>query len=114
MKRFLIALVRAYQRWISPLFPPSCRFRPTCSVYMIQAIEMHGLKGVLMGVARILRCHPLSETGDDPVPDYFSLKRNKTPLDKLIQRSFSMLKFLTKFLAGRGVVKDKFPNVLQS
>ena len=45
---------------------------------MIQAIEMHGLKGVLMGVARILRCHPLSETGDDPVPDYFSLKRNKT------------------------------------
>jgi len=77
MKRFLIALVRAYQRWISPLFPPSCRFRPTCSVYMIQAIEMHGLKGVLMGVARILRCHPLSETGDDPVPDYFSLKRNK-------------------------------------
>ena len=77
MKRFLIALVRAYQRWISPLFPPSCRFRPTCSVYMIQAIEMHGLKGVLMGVARILRCHPLSETGDDPVPDYFSLKRKK-------------------------------------
>jgi len=49
---------------------------------MIQAIEMHGLKGVLMGVARILRCHPLSETGDDPLPDYFSLKRNKTPLDK--------------------------------
>ena len=83
MKRFLIALVKAYQRWISPLFPPSCRFRPTCSVYMIQAIEMHGLKGVLMGVARILRCHPLSETGDDPVPDYFSLKRNKTPLNKL-------------------------------
>ena len=45
---------------------------------MIQAIEKHGLKGVLMGIARILRCHPLSETGDDPVPDYFSLKRNKT------------------------------------
>ena len=57
------------------------RFRPTCSVYMIQAIEKHGLKGVLMGIARILRCHPLSETGDDPVPDYFSLKRKKTPLD---------------------------------
>ena len=64
------------------LFPPSCRFRPTCSVYMIQAIEKHGLKGIIMGIARILRCHPLSETGDDPVPDYFSLKRNKTPLDK--------------------------------
>ena len=40
------------------------------------------LKGSSMGIARILRCHPLSETGDDPVPDYFSLKRNKTPLDK--------------------------------
>ena len=62
MKKFLIALVKAYQRWLSPLFPPSCRFRPTCSVYMIQAIEKH-------------------ETGDDPVPDYFSLKRKKTPLD---------------------------------
>ncbi|EFQ60128.1 hypothetical protein HMPREF9192_0133 [Streptococcus vestibularis F0396] len=49
---------------------------------MIQAIEKHGLKGIIMGIARILRCHPLSETGDDPVPDYFSLKRNKTPLDK--------------------------------
>ena len=47
--------------------------------YMIQAIEKHGLKGVLMGIARILRCHPLSETGDDPVPDYFSLKRKKLP-----------------------------------
>ena len=47
-----------------------------------QAIEKHSLKGVLMGIARILRCHPLSETGDDPVPDYFSLKRNKTPLDE--------------------------------
>lgn len=82
IKRFLIVLVRAYQRWISPLFPPSCRFRPTCSVYMIQAIEKYGLKGVLMGIARILRCHPFSETGEDPVPDYFSLKRHKTPLDK--------------------------------
>ena len=82
IKRFLIVLVMAYQRWISPLFPPSCRFRPTCSVYMIQAIEKHGLKGVLMGIARILRCHPFSETGEDPVPDHFSLKRHKTPLDK--------------------------------
>ena len=43
---------------------------------MIQAIEKHGLKGVLMGLARILRCHPWSETGKDPVPDHFSLKRN--------------------------------------
>ncbi|EHI77916.1 hypothetical protein HMPREF9184_00113 [Streptococcus sp. oral taxon 058 str. F0407] len=43
---------------------------------MIQAIEKHGFKGVLMGLARILRCHPWSKTGKDPVPDHFSLKRN--------------------------------------
>lgn len=44
---------------------------------MIQAIEKHGLKGVLMGIARILRCHPWSHIGKDPVPDHFSLKRNQ-------------------------------------
>lgn len=76
MKRILIAPVRFYQRFISPAFPPSCRFEPTCSNYMIQAIEKHGLKGVLMGLTRILRCHPWSKTGKDPVPDHFSLKRN--------------------------------------
>jgi len=76
MKRILIAPVRFYQRFISPAFPPSCRFEPTCSNYMIEAIEKHGFKGVLMGLARILRCHPWSEIGKDPVPDRFSLKRN--------------------------------------
>lgn len=78
MKKFLIRLVRLYQRFISPLFPPSCRFKPTCSNYMIQAIEKHGIKGALMGLARILRCHPLSPTGEDPVPDHFSLKRQES------------------------------------
>jgi len=76
IKQILIAPVRFYQRFISPAFPPSCRFEPTCSNYMIQAIEKHGFKGVLMGLARILRCHPWSETGKDPVPDHFPLKRN--------------------------------------
>ena len=76
IKRLLIAPVRFYQRFISPAFPPSCRFHPTCSNYMIEAIEKHGAKGVLMGIARILRCHPWSQTGDDPVPNTFSLKRN--------------------------------------
>ena len=74
MKRILIAPVRFYQRFISPAFPPSCRFEPTCSNYMIQAIEKHGFKGVLMGLARILRCHPWSKTGKDPVPDHFTYK----------------------------------------
>lgn len=77
MKKSLIALVKGYQKWISPMSPPSCRYRPTCSNYMIGAIEKHGLKGVLMGIARILRCHPFVTGGDDPVPDYFTLRRNK-------------------------------------
>lgn len=78
----LVAPVKAYQRYISPLFPPTCRYRPTCSAYMITAIEKHGAKGVLMGLARILRCHPFVAGGDDPVPDHFSLKRNNKALKK--------------------------------
>ena len=74
MKKCAIGLVRLYQRLLSPLFPPSCRYNPTCSNYMIQAIERHGLKRILMGLARILRCHPWSKTGVDPVPDHFSLR----------------------------------------
>ncbi|AUT05420.1 membrane protein insertion efficiency factor YidD [Streptococcus parauberis] len=77
MKKLLIAPVKVYQKWISPLFPPSCRYRPTCSTYMILAIEKHGILGVVMGVGRILRCHPFVEGGNDPVPDYFTLRRNK-------------------------------------
>lgn len=78
MKRLLMMLVRGYQRFISPLFPPSCRYSPTCSAYMLKALQKHGaIKGTLMGLARILRCNPLVHGGYDPVPDYFSLKRNK-------------------------------------
>ncbi|WP_159564671.1 membrane protein insertion efficiency factor YidD [Streptococcus halichoeri] len=76
MKTIFILLVRAYQKWISPAFPPSCRYRPTCSAYMITALEKHGLKGFVMGLARILRCHPFAAGGEDPVPDYFTLRRN--------------------------------------
>lgn len=76
MKWLLIGLVRFYQKLISPLFPPSCRYHPTCSNYMIEAINKHGFKGVLMGLARIGRCHPFVEGGEDPVPEQFSLKRN--------------------------------------
>ncbi|MGT2743370.1 membrane protein insertion efficiency factor YidD [Streptococcus plurextorum] len=76
MKKILIGLVRLYQKWLSPIFPPSCRYQPTCSNYMIDAITKHGLKGVLMGMARILRCHPFVGGGDDPVSDHFTLKKN--------------------------------------
>lgn len=76
IKKILIAPVRFYKKFISPLFPPSCRFHPTCSQYMIDAINLHGAKGVLMGIARILRCNPLCKGGIDYVPPYFSLRRN--------------------------------------
>ncbi|MFC4652078.1 membrane protein insertion efficiency factor YidD [Lactococcus nasutitermitis] len=77
MKKIFIAFVRFYQRFISPLTPPSCRYYPTCSNYMIQAIQKHGAgKGILMGTARILRCHPFCKPGYDLVPEHFSLRRN--------------------------------------
>ncbi|WP_151669809.1 membrane protein insertion efficiency factor YidD [Nitrincola schmidtii] len=67
--RVLILLVKFYQYFISPILPPSCRFEPTCSSYMIEAIQVHGpLKGFYLGIRRILRCHPLREGGYDPVP----------------------------------------------
>lgn len=63
----LIALIRLYQRWISPLTPPSCRFQPTCSSYAIEAITTHGIcKGLLKSLWRLLRCHPFSKGGWDP------------------------------------------------
>lgn len=78
MKKILIACVHFYQRFISPAFPPSCRYYPTCSTYMIQAIQTHGaLKGTVMGTARILRCHPFVKGGIDYVPLRFQLTRNK-------------------------------------
>jgi putative membrane protein insertion efficiency factor len=73
----LIKIVRGYQRFISPLFPPSCRYYPTCSNYMIDAVRTHGgFLGFLMGLSRILRCHPFVRGGIDYVPLKFSLRRN--------------------------------------
>lgn len=67
--RCLIALIRGYQRFISPLLGPSCRFQPTCSYYAITALQRFGLiKGCWLSIKRILKCHPLHEGGDDPVP----------------------------------------------
>ncbi|MBO7435871.1 membrane protein insertion efficiency factor YidD [bacterium] len=64
-----MALVRFYRACISPLFPPCCRFRPTCSQYAMEALRKHGfLKGSLLSVWRILRCNPFNPGGDDPVP----------------------------------------------
>ena len=72
MKRLLIALVKFYRRYISPLKPPCCRFIPTCSNYSIEAFEKHGaLKGLWMTITRLARCHPFGGSGYDPVPGKF-------------------------------------------
>ncbi len=69
MKRFFIRLIRFYQRKISPLFPPMCRYYPTCSSYMLTAVERFGFRGFLMGIRRLLRCNILFPGGIDPVPE---------------------------------------------
>lgn len=68
--RELVCLpIRGYQRFVSPLFPPKCRFRPTCSHYGIEAVHVHGVaKGLVLTAWRILRCQPFSRGGHDPVP----------------------------------------------
>ena len=69
MKRILLALIRAYRRWISPLKKPCCRLYPTCSAYALEAIEKYGaLRGGFLALRRILKCHPFHPGGYDPVP----------------------------------------------
>lgn len=69
MKQIFIDIIRFYQKCISPLTPPSCRFYPTCSNYGLEAIKTHGaLKGGWLTIKRILKCHPLHPGGMDPVP----------------------------------------------
>jgi len=70
MKKILTFIIKVYQKTISPLTPPSCRFYPTCSHYGIEAIDTHGaLKGSWLAVRRISKCHPFHEGGFDPVPE---------------------------------------------
>ena len=65
-----IWLAKFYQRYISPLTPPSCRYMPTCSQYTIEALEKHGLvKGGRLAIKRISSCHPWGGSGFDPVPE---------------------------------------------
>jgi len=71
-----VALIRLYQILISPFLGQVCRFSPTCSEYMIQALRVHGLfKGTWLGVRRIGRCHPFNPGGYDPVPEKDSVNR---------------------------------------
>ena len=70
----MILLIRIYQKCISPLKPCVCRYQPSCSQYFIEALQVHGvIKGSVLGIKRLLRCHPWGGSGYDPVPP----KKNK-------------------------------------
>ncbi|CAC5340560.1 hypothetical protein PA905_31010 [Planktothrix agardhii CCAP 1459/11A] len=69
IKTLLITLIKGYRLLISPLFPPACRFHPTCSQYAIEALETFGIiQGSWLALKRILRCHPYHPGGYDPIP----------------------------------------------
>lgn len=69
MRFLLLAVLRGYKRFLSPLLPPACRFEPTCSMYAMNAVEKYGAaRGSWMAFRRLLRCHPFHAGGFDPVP----------------------------------------------
>jgi len=75
VKRLSLAVVRAYQRWISPIRPRRCKYEPTCSAYAVEAIGRFGaLRGFVLASWRLLRCNPFSHGGFDPVPERFTLR----------------------------------------
>ncbi len=69
LAKFFQLMIRGYQRLVSPFFPPTCRYQPTCSQYAAEAIKLHGgLKGSWLALKRIGRCHPFGGSGFDPAP----------------------------------------------
>ncbi|MEZ4413227.1 MAG: membrane protein insertion efficiency factor YidD [Gemmatimonadales bacterium] len=68
-RRIVMLPIRGYQKFISPALPPSCRFSPSCSQYTLEAVSKYGaLKGIWLGLRRLIRCHPFNPGGYDPVP----------------------------------------------
>jgi len=88
MKRIFLFPVYFYRYCISPFLPPRCIYTPTCSAYMIEAIEKHGVfRGGSLGVRRVCRCHPWAIGRYDPVPDSFDYSKHQhadsLPVDQL-------------------------------
>ncbi len=78
LKHIILIPIKAYQYFISPILGPNCRYLPTCSDYCRQAVEKHGIaKGILLSSRRILKCNPFAGFGFDPVPERFSIIRNR-------------------------------------
>ncbi len=70
MRTALSVIILFYQRFLSPWLPPHCRYSPSCSQYMLEAIKIHGAgRGFWLGIKRLLRCNPFGASGFDPVPD---------------------------------------------
>ena len=68
MRELVVLFLRFYKRWISPLLPSACRFYPSCSDYMREAVEKHGSgRGIYLGLKRLAKCHPFHAGGYDPV-----------------------------------------------
>ncbi len=83
LQQVLKSLIAAYQAIVSPLLGPRCRYHPTCSNYMSQAVEQHGaLRGVWLGLRRLARCHPWSEGGHDPIPRARTHAATQPPQDQ--------------------------------
>ena len=68
MRGMTVAALRFYKRWLSPMLPSACRFHPTCSEYMMEAVQRYGTaRGILLGLKRLAKCHPFHQGGYDPV-----------------------------------------------
>ena len=97
MKKILIFIITCYQKFISPFLPASCRFYPTCSAYFVEALTKHGLlKGMCLGIYRILRCNPFNPGGYDPVPQVKTKKKEQLSEKQNEQNIFSNQIFLRR------------------
>jgi len=84
VKFFILALIKFYRAWISPLLPSACRYSPTCSQYALEAIDRFGwLRGGWMAILRILRCNPFFPSGYDPVPDPMTIGNTQELDDRI-------------------------------
>ena len=86
MKVAAIRLIKFYQKWVSPMFPPQCKYYPSCSSYAVTAISTHGVKGVALAAWRLVRCNPWSHGGVDYVPVSKSILRAQSPISTLVSK----------------------------